>query len=92
MAKVKNGGVNELTSRTGGSTSIGSDVLVESCVGGGCGRVSIDCDGGDILTRLAIRKSRGCASHAAIVAFGTDEVVRVGEEGGETVLDTFVVF
>ena len=62
MAKVKNVGVNELTSGTGGSTSVGSDVLVESCVGGGCGRVSIDGDGGDILTRLAIVEAGVCTS------------------------------
>jgi hypothetical protein len=50
LAEVKNGGVDELTSGTTGSASVETDVLVESGLDGGRGRVSIDGDGGDILT------------------------------------------
>lgn len=62
LTQVKDVGVDELTSWTGGSTCVRSDVFVVSCVCcGGCG-ISIHCHGCDVLTALAISQPRVCAS------------------------------
>ncbi len=92
-AKVKDVGVNELTSGTGGTTSVCSDVFVVRGFGRGLDKcVWINGSDGDVLARLTLIKtdiytsetawSTSCASIAICLFIKVDDAI----------LDTFVVF
>ncbi len=91
LAKVKNVGINELTSGTGSAASVCSDVFVMRSSGGGrYGCVWINGGGGDVLTRLAFIKAETYTSETSWSTLGTSIAYSLLIKVDETILDTFI--
>ncbi len=94
LTKVKNVGVNELTSGASGATSIGSNMFVVR--GFGCGIyacIRISSSYCDVLTRLAVVETGVCASETTWGAFSTCIVVYCFfVKVYQTILNAFITF
>jgi hypothetical protein len=90
LTKIKNVGVNELTSGTGGTASIGSNVFIVRCFGGGRGSVGVDSDSSDILTRLTEGQSKVGAGGTTFSALSTSVIRGSLIVASCTILDTKV--
>jgi hypothetical protein len=93
LTKIKNVGVNELTSGTGGTASIGSNVFVVRCFG--CGGYTCNWISGsycDVLARLTLIKTRVSTSETARSAFRTRTVYCFFIIIRQTILNAFIAF
>lgn len=92
MTHVQDAGVDELTGGTGSAASVGADMLVEHCLGGGGGGVSVDGGCDNIMAGLAAGETGRGAGGTAVGAFGAGFIQSIFIKTGKAILDTFIIF